>query len=254
MFYVVAILRDDEVYPYDVKIDINHTNYSFIVYDETDNSLETVDCEYLIYSITLNIGIVGVIPMNDSYLVKITRPPLTNLFKLVKKPRAGVFGSRFNINLLKRKGVVWTGAVVAGDYNGNGYVYYFLKDDKTNKPVLCLESVIVSEYLSENKNSLYLGNTVVVKYITDNNFVQPRFQPRDTLSVIRGELMSVVDLYALAVFSPELAVGCTIESDNSFIVDTLTDRYVFEVKDGVRNYFLKCKLTNSHYFGLERFK
>lgn len=252
MFYVVAILRDGEAYPYDVKIDINHTNYSFIVYDETDNSLEIVDCEYLIHSITLNIAIVGVIHMDNSYLVKITRPPLTNLFKLVRKPRAGIFSNRFNINLLKRSGVVWAGAVVVGDYNDSGYAYYFLKDDKSNKPVLCSKSVEVADYLEKNKSSLYLGNTIVVKSVTDDNFVQVRFQPRDTFSVIRCTITSIVDLYALAIFSPELAVGCTIESDNSFIVDTLTDRYVFRVKNGVRNYFLKCKLTNSTYFGVKR--
>lgn len=54
----------------------------------------------------------------------------------------------------------------------------------------------------------------------------------------------------MSIIAPQTVVGCNVVSETEFIVDTLTDRYIFEVKSGLRSYVLKCKMLNKFYFGL----
>lgn len=93
-----------------------------------------------------------------------------------------------------------------------------------------------------------MGNTLAIDSIGASGSITCFYAPRDLHSIFNRWHYSVLDVYVLAITAPQYLVGCTIVSDTEFIIDTLTDRYVYDVKPGFKNFILKQKLLGESIY------
>lgn len=184
--------------------------------------------------------------------ISVIKPNFTNLIKLREKvptfKQSGVLNPYFlqQCNLPSN-----TIGIIVGE-NVAHYPKTMLRLDNWRKSLktYIIKNIddVVKKYIGTIS---YIGNVVVVDKVLKNNEVIYAYNPEDvTFNVIESDITSVMDLYWMSIIAPQTVVGCNVVSETEFILDTLTDRYIFDVKSGLRNYVLKCKLLNKFYFDL----
>lgn len=228
----------------------------FYVYNSVNHTVLALDKRSFITLYKLGKKIKGVIcETKEGYKllrIAVTKPNFTNLIKLREKvpifKQSGVlnpyFLNQYNLpnNIL--------GVIVGANDTSSSKIMFRLDNHRSSIKKYTVKNIsnIIKKYQGTVS---YIGDSVLVGKIFSNNEVDCLFHPEDVIyDVIESDITSVMDLYWMSIIAPQTVVGCNVVSDTEFVVDTLTDRYIFEVKSGLRNYVLRCKMSNKFYFGL----
>lgn len=225
--------------------------YVFTVYDDIDCTFEDIDIHYLVHCINLKIGIKGVELRCNSHSsgikVVVTPVKLTflNMIEMKCCKRISTNTCKFNPDFLDLFGVSHdVRFAVVGSRNMNANKLLYLNDSGS------IETYNVRSFAKQLQD--YSGNIVPLEDIfvidtigINNNISFYSHHSQRVVNVLHENVSSIVDLYKLSNIASGVAVGCTIPSNTEFIVDTLTDKYIFSVREGFRNFLLRQKLLSS---------
>lgn len=234
-----------------LDVDLSQTGYSslrFVLFNDKDNSLKYVTPNVLVKHTFMVEPIVGVTLQKESengivgiLKIEIVRPPCYKLIKLVSEYNYTKNQGYFNKAFLSIYGLPEDCKVLVVGVNGR-----FVKVNLVNY------GYIVSTHRSflGINGEFYLGDTSLIGDIHEDTGVASIYESSKIKKYVPYKIMSVLDLYALAIVAPDLVRGCNIVSDTEFLVSTFTSKYIFNVSKGLRNYFLKQKLLGWKYFSL----
>lgn len=225
--------------------------YVFTVYDDIDCTFEDIDIHYLVHCIKLRISIKGVELRRSSHSsglgVIVTPVKLTflNMIEMKCCKRVATHTRKFNPDFLDQFGVSHNVRfAVVGSRNTNTNKLLYLNDSGS------IETYSVRSFAKQLQD--YSGNIVPLEDIfvidtigINNNISFYSCHSKRVVDVLHENISSIVDLYKLANIASGVAIGCSIPSNTEFVVDTLTDKYIFSVREGFRNFLLRQKLLSS---------
>lgn len=247
---ILAIKMDTD----EIDEDYSMMKNIFTIFDDTDCSFETIDMEFLVYCNKLGIQIKGVESYvnvfdsgNKRYYLKVSEQiiPMDNLFRLKRHESIHSETGKCNQYFLNKIGV-------------NTDTHYFLVDsDEFNSGTLIkiLPNGVYKKLvhdrnkcINEYGNKLaYIRGTLIVSEITDNS-VFCFYMLDKVMDLLYSNTLTLFHLYLLTFFYPSYTVGSTIVSDTEFIVDNMTDRFVFEVNTKLYASLCKNKLLGNDIF------
>lgn len=256
--YLVRMHLNNDFTFFSTTLNEECNGFEFILYNDEDNSLQSLSREDLIDLIKSGIKINGVSCVQFTVGVKevsisIVRPPLYNLFKLKSVDKIFERTHKFNEVYLSKAGIsdIDTSAhIIVSNTQAYSHVHG-LDICVVNDEIVSLPLQMNIREIG-NQKVIKLGKTMLLRGIDENNQVSKFNQVLSSAEFTKGYLSSLIDLYLLAVQAPYYVIGCDACKSCEFIVDTLADRYVFEVADGLKQYLLKGKLISMPYFGIEK--
>lgn len=220
----------------------------FVLFNDKDNSLKYVSPNVLVKHTFTAEPIAGVTLQKESengivgiLKIEIVRPSCHKLIKLVSEYNYIKNTGRFNKDFLSIHSLPENCKVLIVGTDGR-----FINVNLVNYDYIISTS---RSFLGSN-DKFYLKDTTLYCHIREDTGVASIYESPKIKKYIPYKIMSVLDLYALAIVEPDLVRDCNIVSDTEFLVNTFTSKYIFNVSKGLRNYFLKQKLLGWKYFSL----
>lgn len=266
MFYIVGIYLNGRNYSSEMfyiekstgNLESSYGLPVLRVYDDTDDSVEEITAEYLVHCLELGIMFKGVKITNnerrysknenyDTVRLKTVQPPFLDKIRIREYIRVSDKTHMYNKYLLNQLGVSDLNrfAVAGSMERSEGRLIYIDRDGTVSSSSIRNVDRQLYKYKG---NVINLGNTLVIDSIGATGSMRCLYAPYDLHNMFNRWQYSVLDVYVLALIAPQYLIGCTIVSDTEFIIDTLTDRYIYNVKPGFKNFILKQKLLGNSIF------